>query len=114
MTGPSSGSPSPAIGDVLYIHDRVTHFSRKNVMRWCMVAAVTGPHVRVVGRSASSSSGVFTPAGTLPEFDLDGRFWPASRRVSLPAARKCRNIGLLPEPYRGQVLAQYQGKGATP
>jgi hypothetical protein len=97
-----------AIGDVLYLHDNTTRFSPKSVMRWCVVVAVTGQHVRVVGRSASRRTGVHTPAGTMPEFDRDGCFWPASARVSLADARRARNIGRLPEPYFGQVVAQFR------
>jgi len=77
-------------------------------MRWCVVVAVTGRHVRVVGRSASRRRGVFTPAGTMHEFDKDGRFWPASARISLGDAMRARNIGKLQEPYLGDVLAQFR------
>jgi hypothetical protein len=103
--------PSPAIiaiGDVLYLSDTVTRLSRKAVKRWCVVIAVTGYQIRVVGRSASRRSGVFTPAGTMPQFDKDGRFWPASARISLADALRARNIGKLPEPYLGEVLAQFR------
>lgn len=96
------------VGEVLYISDTVTHLSQKQVMRWCVVVVVTGYQVRVVGRSASRRRGVFTPAGTLPEFDKDGRFWPASARISLVDATRARNIGKLPEPYLGDVLAQFR------
>lgn len=102
---PASG---PSIGDVLYLHDNVTRLSKKNVKRWCILVATIGQHVRVVGRSASRRAGVFTPAGTLAEFDRDGYFWPASARISLADARRARNIGKLPEPYLSQVLAQYR------
>ena len=97
-----------AVGDVLYLSDTVTHLSQKKVMRWCVVVLVTGYHVRVVGRSASCHRGVFTPAGALPEFDKDGRFWPASARISLADAMRARNIGKLPERYLGDVLAQFR------
>lgn len=107
-TPPSSAAAAPAIGDVIRVDDRITRFSKKkrNRMRWCMVAAVFGPHVRVVGRTATGRSGVFTPALTLPQFDRDGYFWPGSARIPLSIAAGCRNIGQLPEPYRSQVLAQ--------
>ena len=95
-----------AVGDVLYLSDTVTHLSQKKVMRWCVVVAVSGFAVRVVGRSASCTRGVFTAAGTLAEFDKDGRFWPASARISLADAARARNIGKLPEPYLGDVLTQ--------
>jgi hypothetical protein len=95
-----------ALGDVLYLSDLVTRLSQKPVMRWCVVVAITGQQVRVVGRSASRRRGVFTPAGTMPEFDKDGCFWPASARISLDDAMRARNIGKLQEPYLGDVLAQ--------
>lgn len=101
-------APQPAIGDVLYLHDYVTHFSNKNVMRWCVVVAVVAGGIRVVGRSASRRGGVFTPAGVLPEFDRDGYFWPSSRRISAKDAASARNIGKLPEPFLGQVLTQFR------
>lgn len=96
------------MGDVLYLHDNVTRLSQKNVKRWCVVVATAGQQVRVVGRSASRRTGVFTPAATMSEFDRDGHFWPASARVSLADARLARSIGKLPEPYLSQVLAQYR------
>lgn len=96
------------LGEVLYLHDHTTGFSKKSVMRWCVVVAIVGQHVRVVGRSASRGHGVFTPAATMAEFDRDGSFWPASARISFDDARRARSIGSLPEPYLGQVLAQYR------
>jgi len=96
------------IGDVLYLSDTVTRLSQKKVMRWCVVVGVAGYQVRVVGRSASRRSGVFTPAGSMPQFDKDGRFWPASARISLADALRARNIGKLPEPYLGKVLVQFR------
>jgi hypothetical protein len=105
---PAAPHLAPAIGDVLYLSDTVTRLSSKSVMRWCVVVAVTGYQVRVVGRSASRRRGVFTPASTLPEFNKDGSFWPASARISLGDATRARNIGKLPEPYLGDVLAQFR------
>ena len=107
MPKPTPRAPF-AIGDVLYLSDTVTRLSGKKVMRWCVVVSVTGYHVRVVGRSASRLRGVFTPAGALSEFDKDGCFWPASARISLGDAERARNIGKLPEPYLGDVLAQFR------
>ena len=104
----AASGPRPVIGDVLYLHDRVTGFSNKNVMRWCVVVALVGGGVRVVGRSASRRTGVFTPARALPGFDRDGHFWPSSRRISAQDAASARNIGKLPQPYLGQVLAQFR------
>jgi hypothetical protein len=104
----SSAQPSLAVGDVLYLSDTVTHLSQKTVMRWCVVVAISGQQARVVGRSASCTRGVFTPARTLPEFDKDGRFWPSSARISLADAARARKIGRLPEPYLGDVLAQFR------
>lgn len=103
-----SAPATVAIGDVLYLSDTVTHLSQKSVRRWCVVVGVTGYQVRVVGRSASRRSGVFTPAGTVPQIDRDGRFWPASARISLADALRGRNVGKLPEPYLGEVLAQFR------
>jgi len=99
---------APAIGDVLYLSDLVTRLSSKPVMRWCVVVSVTGYHVRVVGRSASRRGGILTAAGTMPAFDKDGWFWPASARISLGDAMRARNIGKLPEPYLGDVLEQFR------
>ena len=93
---------------MLYLHDNVTRLSKKNVKRSYVVVATVGHHVRVVGRSASRHTGVFTPAATMPEFDRDGYFWPSSARISFGDARRARNIGRLPEPYLSQVLAQYR------
>jgi len=64
-------------------------------MRWCIVVVVSGYAVRVVGRSASCTRGVFTPAGTLPEFDMDGRFWPSSRISLADAARAATSASCL-------------------
>lgn len=97
-----------AIGDILYLSDTVTRLSQKRVMRWCIVVAAASYQVRVVGRSASRRSGVFTPAGTMPQFDKDGWFWPASARISLGDALRARKIGKLPEPYLSEVLVQFR------
>ena len=104
----SSAQAPIDVGDVLYLSDTVTHLSQKTVMRWCVVVAINGHQVRVIGRSASCTRGVFTPARTLPEFDKDGRFWPASARISLADAARARRIGRLPEPYLGDVLTQFR------
>src|SRR4051794_26022102 len=93
---------------MLYLSDTVTHLSQKTVMRWCVVVAINAQQVRGVGRSASCTRGVFTPAGALPEFDKDGRFWPASARIALADAKRARRIGKLPEPYLADVLAQFR------
>jgi hypothetical protein len=104
----TSGVPDIQVGDVLHLHERVTRFSAKNVLRWTVVVTVGSSRVRVVGRTASGSRGVFTPAGLLQEFDLDGYFWPASAVISRDEAERAGRIGTLPEPYRTQVLAQYR------
>lgn len=104
-----AGKGSPlVIGEVLRLHENVTRFSTRNVVRWCVVVAIVGQSVRVVGRSASVRRGVFTPAGTLPEFDRDGYFWPSSARISKSDAERARRIGQLPEPYLSQVLALFR------
>jgi hypothetical protein len=108
-----AGSGEIEVGAVLYLHDRVTRFSEKNVLRWCVVVAIIDATVRVVGRSASRRTGVFTPAGTMPEFDRDGHFWPSSRRIARADAERAGNIGKLPEPYLGEVLAQFRRRRRT-
>jgi hypothetical protein len=109
----AGGASTVVIGDVLYLSDKVTRLSNKPVMRWCVVVAITGQHVRVAGRSASRRRGIFTPAGTLPEFDKDGRFWPSSARISRADAMRARNIGKLPEPYLSDVLVQFRRRRKT-
>jgi hypothetical protein len=100
---PESGK-APAVGDVLYLDDRTTGFSRKDRMRWCIVTAVFGRNVRVAGRSTTRQDGVPVPTAVMPEFDQDGWVPRPPLRISLAEAAAARNIGRLPEPYLTQVL----------
>lgn len=93
-----------APGDVIYLHESVTRLSRKDRMRWCVVTAIAGPHVRVVGRSTTRTDGVPVPAAVMPEFTREGWFPRPPVRVTLPDAQAARNIGRLPEPYLTQIL----------
>ena len=92
------------VGDVLYLSDRVTRFSGKNVLRWCIVTAVIGRNVRVAGRSTSRQDGVPVPSTAMPEFDADGWVPRPAVRISLADALAARNIGPLPDHYLAQVL----------
>jgi hypothetical protein len=92
------------VGDVLYLHDSVTGFSAKDCMRWCIVTAVIGRHVRVAGRSTTRTDGVPVPEATMDEFTADGWVLSPPVRVSLSDALNARNIGRLPEHYLQQVL----------
>lgn len=100
----SNTPPPPEVGDVLYLHDLVTGFSRKNVMRWCVVIAVIGPSVRVAGRSTTRTDGVPVPATAMDEFDKDGWIPRPALRIALSEALAARNIGRLPSHYVDQVL----------
>lgn len=93
-----------AIGDMVHLHDRVTHASDKNVMRWCMVLAVHGWRTRVAPRSASVPGPVHTPARVLPEITMEGWFSRWSVPVATVDVDEARNIGQLPEPARSEVL----------
>jgi hypothetical protein len=99
------GEPPPlVVGDVLYLHDHVTGFSRKDVMRWCIVTAVIGPSVRVAGRSSTREDGVPVPQSAMDEFDRDGWVPRPPLRIALSDALAARNIGALPSHYVDQVL----------
>lgn len=95
------------VGDMVYLHDRQTNASRKNRMRWCMVIARSGSRARVAPRSTTVPGLVFTPAGYLPEFDKPGWFSRWDLPVSTSLIDSARNIGQLPEPARGDVLALF-------
>jgi hypothetical protein len=92
------------VGDVLYLHDRVTGFSRKDGLRWCVVTAVIGRNLRVAGRSSTRTDGVPVPAYAMEEFDRDGWVLRPPVRVSLADALAARNVGRLPSPYLEQAL----------
>lgn len=89
---------------MLHLNDRVTGFSRKDVLRWCIVTAVVGRNVRVAGRSTTRQDGVAVPADVMPEFDKDGWVPRPPLRISTAEAVAARNIGALPERYLHQVL----------
>jgi hypothetical protein len=93
-----------AVADVLYLHESITRFSRKDCMRWCIVTAVFGRNVRVAGRSTTRTDGVPVPASVMEEFTADGWIPRPAMRISLADALEARNIGQLPEPYLFQVL----------
>lgn len=94
----------PQIGDIVYLHDHDTNASGKNVMRWCMIVAVNGSRTRVAPRSSTVRGPIFTPAGLLAEFDLDGWFSRWTVPVATAVVEEARNIGQLPEPARSEVL----------
>lgn len=96
--------PTVAVGDVLYLHERVTRLSGKDRMRWCIVTAVIGRNVRVAGRSTTRKDGVPVPETAMDQFDKDGWVPRPSVRISLADALDARNIGPLPDHYLQQVL----------
>lgn len=89
---------------MLYLHEGVTGFSRKDRLRWCVVTAVIGRNVRVAGRSSTRTDGVPVPASAMEEFDRDGWVLRPPVRVALADALAARNVGRLPSPYLEQVL----------
>jgi hypothetical protein len=101
------------VGDVVYLHDRVTHVSRKNVMRWCMVVVRNRSICRICPRSTTMQGPVFTTADTMDEFDQPGWFSRFDRPVATHLVDSARNIGPLPEPARSDVLNLYLPGSAT-
>ncbi|HMJ01166.1 MAG TPA: hypothetical protein VK488_15145 [Gaiellaceae bacterium] len=100
-----SGDNKPlAVGDVLYLHDHVTRFSKKDTRRWCIVTAIIGGDVRVAGRSTTRQDGVPVPETAMKEFDKDGWVPSPAVRISRAEADAVQNIGSLPDHYRDQVL----------
>jgi hypothetical protein len=102
------------VGDIVYLHDKVTKASSKNVMRWCMVVAVNGSRTRVAPRSATVRGLVNTGAELLPEFTSDGWFSRWSLTVPTVAVDNARNIGRLPEPQCSDVLALFTRRRRDP
>ena len=97
--------PTPlAVGDVLYLHDAITGFSRKDCLRWCVVTAIVGRHVRVAGRSSTRTDGAPVPQTAMTEFDRDGWVLRPPMRISMADAIAARNIGPLPGYLLEQVL----------
>lgn len=101
---PPEPSAQVGVGDVLYLNDMVTGFSTKECLRWCIVTAVFGRHVRIAGRSTSRQDGVPIPKSAMDEFTKDGWALRPPLRISLTAAEEGRNIGALPTHYLQQVL----------
>lgn len=99
-----SGQRDVAVGDVLWLHDGVTGFSRKDKMRWCVVTAVFGRNVRVAGRSSTRTDGVPVPIDVKEEFTKDGWVLRPAVRIALADAIAARNIGPLCDRYLQQVL----------
>jgi hypothetical protein len=97
-------NPRVAVGDVLYLHDRVTGFSRKDRMRWCIATAVVGGSVRVAGRSATRTDGVPIPADAMERFDKDGWVMQSTVRISLRDAEAAENLGQIDDHYLQQIL----------
>lgn len=102
MSDPTN--PQVAVGDILYLHDRLTGFSQKDVMRWCIVTAVIGTSVRVAGRSSTRTDGVPIPAYAMDRFDRDGWVMASAVRVSLADAEASENIGKIDDHHLQQVL----------
>src|SRR5436309_2559176 len=101
---PTEESGELVVGDVLRVSDLDTGFSEKPELRPCMITKIFGHNARVAGRSASGTQGVPVPKGTLSGFDQEGVFFRPGARISLALAKKCERLGLLPEPYKTQVL----------
>ena len=94
-----------AVGDVLILHDADTGASTKNVLRPCLVIAITSTMVVVAPRSVSVSGKVPTPATASTGFDRPGSFSRWRCRVGRPTAEAATHHGQMTEPYRSQVLA---------
>jgi hypothetical protein len=94
-----------AVGDVLSLHDADTGASTKNVVRPCMVVAVSATIVVVAPRSASVAGPVRTPTSASPAFTRPGSFSRWRCRVARTIADAATNHGQLAEPYRSQLLA---------
>ncbi len=94
-----------AVGDVLTLHDADTGASKKNVMRPCIVVAISSAVVVVAPRSVSVSGSVPTPAAASAGFNKEGSFSRWRCRVGRVAAEAALNHGQLAEPYRGEIIA---------
>lgn len=95
------------IGDIVMLHDLDTRFSNKAVVRPYLVAAIAGSSMTVLPRTASGSSGVWSPAGEPPGLSKDGRFVRVPIAVSAWLVREAQNLGQLPEPHRASALALF-------
>lgn len=93
-----------SVGDVLYLHDHLTGFSKKDRLRWCVITAMFGRHARVAGRSTTRTDGVPVPAEVMDEFTKDGWILRPAMRIALADALQARNIGPIPTHYLQQVL----------
>ena len=95
------------VGEVLLIDDAVTDYDRNKLERPCMVVRVNpGPPagVWVLPRSTQGRDGTFVPAGALPGLNRDGRFMVLPRFAAASDLAGVRSLGVLPQPYRDQVL----------
>lgn len=108
--GTQSGS-AIKIGDVLMLDDRDTGASQKQVVRPCMVVAMSAAIVIVAPRTTSGSGEVHTPSGSAKGLNKEGRFGSWRCRVPRPAAESAQNNGQLDEPFRSEVLAVQGLKG---
>jgi hypothetical protein len=93
------------VGDVLTLHDADTGASGKNVVRPCMVVAVSSAIVLVAPRSVSVGGSVPTPTHASLAFNKPGSFSGWRCRVGRVAAEAAPNHGQLAEPYRAEIIA---------
>lgn len=93
------------VGDVLTLHDADTGASSKNVVRPCMVVAISSAIVVVAPRSVSVYGTIPTPASASPGFNKPGSFSVWRCRVGRVAAEAAPHHGQLAEPYRAEIIA---------
>jgi hypothetical protein len=93
-----------AVGDVLYVNDRVSGFSRKDKFRWCIVVSVTSAGVRLAFRSASRRDGVMIPKGAMERFTKDGWISRDTLRIAPEDAERAENVGRIGDDYLQQIL----------
>jgi hypothetical protein len=103
----ASGRKLAQVGDMVYLHDRATKVSRKNVLRWCMVVTRNGSMCRICPRSTTLVGPVFTGVDYMDEFDQPGWFSRFDRPIATHLVDQARNIGALPDPARSQLLNLY-------
>jgi len=97
-------------GEVIRLDDNLTGFDLAKPGRpYCVVAVDGDPPavVYVVPRSTQPQcQGVVTPGGLLPGLNDAGRFLWRPYPVAVADVEHAPRLGLLPEPYRSQVLEQ--------